>query len=105
MNEDFRAKNIGQPRPDVVYRRDYEAMLREARERNRQYEADRAERLKGRVYRPLAGARVSSDYGKTWKLYCLCDECVSSVEPPQMLKNEGAAGAMKCDWCGALNEK
>lgn len=62
------------------------------------------ERLAGRVYRPIVGARVSEDHGKTWKLYALCDECVKQLKRPTRVKNEGVAGTQSCDWCGALND-
>lgn len=55
--------------------------------------------------RPLFGLRISYDHGKTWSLRALCDECLHSIEPPARAKNEGRAGAVKCDWCGALNEE
>lgn len=104
MNEDFRAKNIGQP-SQHLQRRDYsQVAAAEIKERNRRFERERAARLNGRVYRPIFGARVSEDFGNSWKLFALCDECVKSVDVPKMLKNEGAAGAQTCDWCGALNE-
>lgn len=56
-----------------------------------------------RPRRPLFGARISDDDGKNWRLFCLCDECLKTVGPPRLLKNEGVAGSLKCDWWGAMN--
>lgn len=88
-----------------AFRTDYSEIVRQAQESIANYERERAERLKGRVHRPLFGVRISNDHGKSWKLHALCDECVSALEPPTRVKNEGSAGALNCDWCGALNEK
>jgi len=103
MNQDYRAKNIGQPPPDLKRRNNWKDTAYFEGE-IRQFEADRAERLKGRVYRPIIGARVSEDFGNSWKLFALCDECVKSIDVPKLVKREGAAGVQTCDWCGALNE-
>lgn len=58
-----------------------------------------------KVSRPLFGIRISYDHGNTWSLRALCVDCQHSIEPPTRATNEGRAGAVKCDWCGALNEE
>ncbi|HEY8562825.1 MAG TPA: hypothetical protein VIL74_20775 [Pyrinomonadaceae bacterium] len=58
-----------------------------------------------RPRRPILGVRVSIDWGKTWKLYAICDECCRNIEPPTQRRKEGEAGARTCDWCGAVNAK
>lgn len=88
----------------TAYRRDWSKIQKQVEESRRRFEQERLERLKGRVHRPIGAVRISRDYGKNWKLYALCDECEKSIEPPAMKKEEGAAGALNCDWCGALNE-
>ena len=103
MDEDFRAKNIGQS--SQLPRLDYLHCSIEGKKQLEEYRRKRAAELAGREKRRLCGVKISNDYGRNWKLFCLCDECVAETEPPKMLKNEGAAGAIKCDWCGALNEK
>jgi hypothetical protein len=68
------------------------------------FEKEREKRLNGRVYRPIEGVKISEDYGKSWKLRALCDECLRSIEPPMQRRKQGTAGAANCDWCGAKNE-
>jgi len=79
-------------------------MKQQIEELSRQFEEERAKHLKSRVHRPLIGVQISTDYGKTWKIRALCDECVSGIEPPMQRRKQGSAGALNCDWCGALNE-
>lgn len=62
-------------------------------------------RLHGRIYRPIFGVKTSDNFGKTWRLAAVCDECRDSVQPPTMRKDLGDTGARSCDWCGARNEK
>lgn len=104
MNEDFRAKSIGCPTAGNLARRDYLTCSAERKKEREAFERERDRRLKGRIHRPLFGAKISDDHGESWKLYCLCGECVASIEPPRRCRNEGAAGALACDWCGALND-
>lgn len=88
----------------TLYRRDWSEIKKQAEESRRRFEQERLERLKGRVHRPIGAVRISRDYGKNWKLYALCDECLKTIEPLAMKKEAGTAGALNCDWCGALNE-
>ena len=103
MTRDFRAKNIGIPPDFNLPRRDFFRSSAEGKEVIRKFEIERAERLSGRVRRPILGVKISEDFGKTWKLRALCDECVSGIEPPMQRRKLGSAGAQTCDWCGALN--
>lgn len=105
MDDDFRFKNIGKPSGRYAQRLRLEEIVKRADESIAQFEKERAERLKNRVFRPVLCVRISEDYGKTWKLRALCDECASGIEPPTQRRKEGAAGARNCDWCGAINEK
>lgn len=50
------------------------------------------------------GVQISEDFGKTWKVRALCDECIKSIEPPKIAKKEIEAGTYSCDWCGVMNE-
>lgn len=90
MNEDFHEKNIELPFP------------KEIKQTQRVVERERVS--KERIYRPIVGARVSEDFGKSWKIHALCGICVKRFEPPTRVKNEGVAATQACDWCGALNE-
>lgn len=57
-----------------------------------------------KVIRKVYGIRISDDYGKTWRVRALCEECYRQIEPPKMAKKEIEAGAYSCDWCGCRNE-
>lgn len=54
----------------------------------------------------LFGARISEDFGETWRLKSLCADCISfrNFEPPTRVQNVGASGTRFCDECGAANE-
>lgn len=73
----------------------YEKLLAEMK-------AERAARPRAKLF----GARISEDFGETWKLKSLCAECVraKNFEPPTMVKNEGLSATQTCDECGAINE-
>lgn len=69
-----------------------EAMIREQEEKDA-----------WRPVRPIEAVRISRDYGKTWTLVAICDECRAGIEPPVQRRREGTAGVRYCDWCGARN--
>lgn len=50
------------------------------------------------------GVQISEDFGKTWRVRALCQNCISKIEPPKMAKKEIEAGTFTCDWCGVINE-
>lgn len=81
-----------------------EGVTKVIEERRRIYEAENRKRLGGRVYRPIYGVKTSEDFGKTWRLAAVCDECRASIQEPTLRKDLGGTGARSCDWCGARNE-
>ena len=87
-----------------MFRRDPDQIRREAAEILRKYTQEIEEQLKNRIYRPVFGARISYDHGKTWKLRALCSECMHSFEPLVRCKNLGISGTQTCDFCAAVNE-
>ena len=104
MDKDFRAENLGKPSGRYAQRLRLEEIAKRADESIARFQKERAERLKGRVLRPIFGVKISEDYGRNWRLSALCDECVSGIEPPMQRRHLGKAGARNCDWCGAVNE-
>lgn len=72
---------------------DYENELEQMLEK---HEAE----LARRPVRPIEAIRISRDFGKTWTLVAICDECRAGIEPPVQRRREGTAGVRYCDWCG-----
>lgn len=56
-----------------------------------------------RPRRKIIGVKISDDFGETWKIRALCEDCIKNFEPPKMVKREIEAGALTCDFCGAVN--
>jgi hypothetical protein len=62
------------------------------------------EERKKRPRRKFYAAEISGDFGRTWKLKALCQECLRKFEPPTMVKKSVSCGAKYCQGCDAINE-
>ena len=56
-----------------------------------------------RPRRQLHGVKMSTDYGRTWRVKVLCRICVDKLTEPTRAVYLGLAGSKACDSCDALN--